>query len=287
MDWLKHDSNAKEDPLISDLITEFGHSGYFFWFGILEEITDEMSPGSDRCYVSFRLSDWCRKLRTKWKKLIPFLLRINLEPSCNLVLTDLETGSILDQTDFDLSSISVPSQIMVYIENSKALKLLDTRNGARAKRGRREEEDKEKEKEVDKKAPAPPASPKKGSAKKEPARKKPYVECPQELIDCMETQTIPDKYLAWSRKKEVKDYTAKKEFSKFVRHWLADGKKWADWYRAWQKWLDNHIEWNKPVFQDTNPHEKSTYDPQMYETVKDLRMSGLTDDQIRDKGFQI
>ena len=155
-----------------------------------------MRPGSTRCHVEYRLSDWCRKLRTKWKKLVPFLLRIDFELSCNVVLTDLELGSILVLTDFELSSISVPSQIMVRVENRKALKLLDSRNANRVKRGVKEEElDKEKDIEEEK-TPASPASPQDKKAKAKEKEKANYRPCPVEYVRMADKLEAPEKLIA-------------------------------------------------------------------------------------------
>ena len=37
MKWFKHVSDSLDDPLIYDLMTEFGSDGYLVFFGVLEK----------------------------------------------------------------------------------------------------------------------------------------------------------------------------------------------------------------------------------------------------------
>ena len=44
MKWFKHISDSLDDPLIFDLLTEFGSDGYLVFFGVLEKYSREFSP---------------------------------------------------------------------------------------------------------------------------------------------------------------------------------------------------------------------------------------------------
>jgi len=44
MKWFKHISDSLDDPLIYDLLVEFGSDGYLVFFGILEKYSREFSP---------------------------------------------------------------------------------------------------------------------------------------------------------------------------------------------------------------------------------------------------
>ncbi|MHC4757228.1 MAG: hypothetical protein ACYTE8_01075, partial [Planctomycetota bacterium] len=122
---------------------------------------------------------------------------------------------------------------------------------------------------------------------KKQSKKKPNVPCPIDLIQAADNNKIPEKYLAWAIKKEVKQDIAKRQFGRFVRHHISKGSKWADWYRAWQNWLDNHIDWQKPPkIQGTDPTAPG-YDPGAYETIRILRNDGATNEELRKMGYQV
>lgn len=42
------------------------------------------------------------------------------------------------------------------------------------------------------------------------------------------------------------DIDARSETEQFINHFIATGKKYVDWYRAWRNWITRAHKWNKP-----------------------------------------
>jgi hypothetical protein len=107
-------------------------------------------------------------------------------------------------------------------------------------------------------------------------------------VHAADKEVVPEKYLNWAIKKKVSPENTKIQYVKFINHHLAKGQQWADWYRAWQKWLGNFMEWNNiGIKRQCNRPNDLGYDPHLAEEIKMWRHKGLTDDQIREKGIEV
>ena len=82
MKWYKHLTGSLKDPMIADLITEYGGDGYLIFFGILDmmaEDYDETNPGIS----TFSIKYLTRNLQVSRQKLVKVLAYIYDYPKNN------------------------------------------------------------------------------------------------------------------------------------------------------------------------------------------------------------
>ncbi len=92
MRWFKHLTGSLKDPMISDLISEFGGDGYLVFFGILDmmaEDFDETNPGIS----TFSLHYLTKNLQVSRQKVVRILTFLQNYPKKN--------GKILHKIDGD------------------------------------------------------------------------------------------------------------------------------------------------------------------------------------------
>jgi hypothetical protein len=79
------------------------------------------------------------------------------------------------------------------------------------------------------------------------ARKTPNKKMPSDWVHFRDQDELrDDKILKAADAKGYDFYSTKKLFFDFVDYNLSKGKVYANWYRAWGRWMSNDIKWNGP-----------------------------------------
>lgn len=97
MKWFKHLTGSLKDPMIADLISEYGGNGYLVFFGILDmmaEDYDEDNPG----IATFSVNYLTRNLHISQKNLRKILTFINNYPKKNGKIYHTINGSKITLT---------------------------------------------------------------------------------------------------------------------------------------------------------------------------------------------
>lgn len=206
MRWFKHLSDMLDDVFVSQLVDEFGASGYGIWCGILETYA---KYANENCgdFVQIPWRSLVDRLRTSVAKL-------------QRVLNVCETNQkLIQRHNPRCLEISIPKMLDLRDEWTHRKK--KDSGVTREKLPNKNKE--EQKKEIKKTEKNPSVSPLAGETQKRAARLSENWEPKQELVD-------------WALGKHpTVDYQYQTEL--FRNHYLGNGKPMLDWNRTWQNWI--------------------------------------------------
>jgi hypothetical protein len=119
--WFKHETDGNRSEALLKLRAEFGWEGVAWWYTILEIVAEKMD-GTDRCFVEFPVSEWCRKLVCRPQKLRRYLVATTQLLHTEVVETDLiiriSIPNLLKKRDnyskdLEVTSKKLPSKIQI------------------------------------------------------------------------------------------------------------------------------------------------------------------------------